>query len=72
MPSLRVLDCLVKNVTVIGIMGNIQGVSKATKPAIKPAMKITTFESFFFSFCWIGADAWSMVVSVLLVSAPSV
>ena len=54
MPSLRDLDCLVKNVTVIGIIGNIQGVTNATSPAKNPAMKITKLESFSFFFCLFG------------------
>ena len=39
-PSARVLDCLVKNVTVIGIMGNIHGVNRANNPPPNPAQNV--------------------------------
>ena len=39
-PFERELDCLVKKLTVIGIIGKTQGVSKANKPPPKPLMKI--------------------------------
>src|SRR6218665_351775 len=40
MPCCLVLDCLVKKLTFMGIMGNTQGVSKAAKPPRKPARKM--------------------------------
>ena len=39
-PFAFVLLLLVKKLTVIGIIGKTQGVSKAAKPPKKPAMKI--------------------------------
>ena len=40
------LLCLVKKLTVIGIIGNTQGVSKAAKPLIKDKKKITSRDLF--------------------------
>src|SRR6185369_7995615 len=37
-PAAFVLLCLVKKLTVIGIIGNTQGVSKAKRPPKKPAI----------------------------------
>ena len=40
MPAALFSLCLVKKLTVIGIIGNTQGVSKATKPLKKAIRKI--------------------------------
>ena len=63
-PSAFVLLCLVKKLTVIGIIGNTHGVSKAAKPPINAKKKID--HSPFFSstgasllFCALFSDTFN-------------
>ena len=75
-PSALVLLCFVKKLTVIGIIGKIQGIKSAAKPPKKAKKKIVhkLFSSLFgvalFEF-FTGATVW-FVVSVSVVATESV
>ena len=57
---------LVKKLTVIGIMGNTHGVSKAANPPRKPARKITHKDLLlFFGASTIGCADFTSVTTIL-------
>ena len=45
MPSARFLDCFVKKLTVMGIMGKTQGVNSAANPNKNPSKNVPTSPS---------------------------
>ena len=64
-PSARVFDCLVKKVTVMGIIGNMHGVNKANKPPPNPAQNVHHRVFGFFGALSLSSF-WSMVSPVVL------
>ena len=62
MPCALDLLCLVKKLTVIGIIGNTQGVSKAAKPLKNEIMKMSQKD--------LGSSFDSLLCSVIEASTP--
>ena len=60
MPSARVLDCFVKKLTVMGIMGKTHGVSNAAKPKPNPRRNVQSRPS----SPILGFVAFALVLSV--------